>query len=205
MRIIYISNEFFLRIIIGCLYIGCFMTIWLLHSVFLIYCVFLGITLRVIYELYTFNIQAVILCGILLIGNWHITHLLIHQPNIALSLFILSCATDIGGYCFGKIFGGPKVFLASPNKTISGVLGSFFTVYVCTSYMHTLSYCYQYSYIQAGMYCVYNITGDLIASQLKRNVNVKHYGNFLGPHGGLIDRMDSLLFTCFCDIIIDMI
>lgn len=116
-------------------------------------------------------------------------------------LFIISWATDIFAYLIGKHFGKIKFSKISPNKTvegsISGIIGTvvFISIYTCimNKFCNT-----DYSYI---MFIIMGIIlssigqiGDFVASIVKRFVDVKDYSNLLPGHGGMLDRIDSLLF-----------
>ena len=118
------------------------------------------------------------------------------QLKKILFLFLIGCiASDIGGYVFGKIFGGPKLLKRiSPNKTISGSIGSIiFTV----SVFFILSYYFQIlfsvkTFILAMITSISCQIGDLLISYLKRKANQKDSGNLLPGHGGLLDRFDGI-------------
>ena len=125
-------------------------------------------------------------------------------------LIILICIfTDIGGYVFGKIFKGPKLTKISPNKTYSGLLGSFiFPVIVSLIYnkYYTLTGTYFSSKLPGVNFelnflffilfiSMISQLGDLIISFFKREAKVKDTGNLLPGHGGLLDRIDGLIFV----------
>ena len=127
------------------------------------------------------------------------------RENIGLLFFlfiILICIfTDIGGYVFGKVFKGPKLTKISPNKTYSGVFGSFlislsaglfFLKYTNTDFLGNDS-----SKILPAILFISLISqlGDLIISYFKRKAKLKNTGNILPGHGGLLDRMDGMIFV----------
>ena len=115
---------------------------------------------------------------------------------------ILICIfTDIGGYIFGKVFKGPKLTKISPNKTYSGVIGGFlislsvgllFLQYTNTDFLGNDS-----SKILPAILCISLISqlGDLIISYFKRKAKLKDTGNILPGHGGLLDRIDGMIFV----------
>ena len=117
--------------------------------------------------------------------------------NIILFSLLFGCvASDIGGYIFGKIFKGPRLTKISPNKTISGALGSLFLTYVTIStflflYTNTLSYKLFLISVITSIACQF---GDLFFSFLKRKAKVKDTGNIFPGHGGVLDRIDGILF-----------
>ena len=135
-----------------------------------------------------------------------------NESGLIFFLFvILICiSTDIGGYFFGKIFKGPKLTKISPNKTYSGMIGSFFL-----SIISALFYINYYSLI----YWTDNILiitvilissvsqiGDLTVSYFKRISKIKNTGKIIPGHGGLLDRIDGMLFAIpFAFIFLKMI
>ena len=118
------------------------------------------------------------------------------QLKIILYLFLLSCvASDIGGYTFGKIFKGMKLTKISPNKTVSGAIGSIIlTLIVFLSFFD-----YYFEYINLKIILIGTATsifcqlGDLFFSLLKRKSKIKDTGNILPGHGGVLDRVDGIL------------
>lgn len=121
----------------------------------------------------------------------------ISQFKIIIFSLLLGCAaSDIGGFIFGKIFKGPKLSKISPNKTISGSIGSFFL----TGLVFSTSIFYFTSNFSLKIIIISFITslicqvGDLLFSYLKRNAKIKDTGNFFPGHGGVLDRIDGMLF-----------
>ena len=117
------------------------------------------------------------------------------QLKIILFSLLFSCmASDIGGFIFGKIFKGPKLTSISPNKTISGSIGSFFLSSLIFS---LLIFYFKNNYglyiliigIVTSLACQ---SGDLLFSYLKRKAKIKDTGNFLPGHGGILDRLDGI-------------
>ena len=113
----------------------------------------------------------------------------------------LSWGTDIFAYLIGKHFGKIKFTKISPNKTVEGVIAGTIGATVSTLiYIYIIKrfFSIDYSYLYfLGMGIVFSIIcqiGDLIASTIKRLANAKDYGNILPGHGGMLDRIDSLLF-----------
>ena len=127
------------------------------------------------------------------------------RENIGLIFFLfiilISIFTDIGGYVFGKIFKGPRLTKISPNKTYSGVVGGFilsliaglfFLHYTNTDFLENDSI-----KILLGILFISLISqiGDLIISYFKRLANVKDTGKIIPGHGGILDRIDGLIFA----------
>ena len=123
-----------------------------------------------------------------------------HKEQMILLFVLLVCVTtDIGGYAFGKIFKGPKLIRISPNKTYSGMIGGYFLSII-------------FSNIYADVYDVFvsntlellitvllissvSQLGDLSISYFKRLSKIKNTGNILPGHGGLLDRVDGIIFS----------
>ena len=112
-------------------------------------------------------------------------------------LFILSICifTDIGGYIFGKIFKGKKLISISPNKTYAGMIGSFISsLIICIIFIIYLDFSINLLFFTLLISLISQI-GDLFISYLKRMANIKDTGNFLPGHGGLLDRLDGIIFA----------
>ena len=115
---------------------------------------------------------------------------------------ILICIfTDIGGYVFGRIFKGPKLTKISPNKTYSGsiggflfslVTGFFFLRYTKSNFLGDESLIIILSILSMSLI---SQIGDLVISYFKRKVNLKDTGKILPGHGGMLDRIDGMIFV----------
>ena len=113
---------------------------------------------------------------------------------------LISVMTDIGGLIVGKIFKGRKLTKISPNKTISGSIGSFvFSLFLIPFFFKFLS-----SYVNMSFFGIVVITlsisfisqlGDLFISLIKRKANVKNTSDLLPGHGGILDRIDGIIFA----------
>ena len=119
-----------------------------------------------------------------------------------LLIVIICVSTDLGGFIFGKLFKGPKLIKISPNKTYAGVIGSFllsiiagliFIKYIGDIGVKNTN---QLS-ILFGILLISFISqiGDLIISYFKRKAKMKDTGKILPGHGGLLDRIDGLIFV----------
>ena len=122
------------------------------------------------------------------------------KNTITLTFIILICiSTDIGGFIFGRLLGGKKLTQISPNKTYSGVFGSFF---LSITFGHFYYIFYKTYLIFEVNYLILIIIislisqiGDLIISFLKRKAKIKDTGSILPGHGGILDRIDGILFA----------
>jgi phosphatidate cytidylyltransferase len=107
--------------------------------------------------------------------------------------------TDIGGYVFGKIIGGKKLSKISPNKTISGTIGSFMLSIVPLLCILNFNYLELEFNLRNILFCLLisliSQLGDLFISLLKRKAKIKDTGNLLPGHGGVLDRVDGIIFA----------
>ena len=123
--------------------------------------------------------------------------------HIFLFVIVISIFTDLGGYIFGKIFKGPRLTKISPNKTYSGVFGSFFfSIIAGFSYFNFFIENItqrEEQYIEVIIFIFFisliSQIGDLIISFFKRMAKIKNTGKILPGHGGLLDRIDGIIFT----------
>ena len=118
---------------------------------------------------------------------------------LVLYLLIICILTDIGGYLFGKIIGGKKLTKISPNKTFSGSIGSFlssiFIGYLCYKIQTDLFLININIFILILITSFTSQVGDLFISLLKRKAKIKDTGSILPGHGGVLDRIDGILFA----------
>ncbi len=119
----------------------------------------------------------------------------IHFKIILFIILLICISSDIGGILFGKVFKGPKLTKISPNKTISGSIGSFLLSILTSSIL--LGYIFNTDLINnilLGFTISLSVQlGDLFFSYLKRKSLLKNTGNILPGHGGVLDRIDGIL------------
>ena len=130
-----------------------------------------------------------------------------NQPNISWNLiFIISICilSDIGGFIFGKFFKGKKLTKISPNKTYSGMIGSFIlSITFCIIYSYSISFVdFETIFLLTILISFICQIGDLFISFLKRKAKIKDTGNILPGHGGVLDRIDGILFALPSGIIL---
>jgi len=125
-----------------------------------------------------------------------------NQDNLLIFFLITSLciSTDIGGFIFGKTLKGPKITKISPNKTYTGFLGaillSIFVYYLFLFFFHNeLS-----TNKLINIFFVINLSilsqiGDLFISYFKRKSNIKDTGKIIPGHGGVLDRIDGMIFV----------
>ena len=126
-----------------------------------------------------------------------------NSESIAFFIIILCICifSDIGGYVFGKVIGGKKLTKISPNKTISGSLGSFIFSILPVLLFNLQNYTgvsFEVLSINIALCLIVSLAcqlGDLLISYFKRLNKVKDTGTILPGHGGLLDRIDGLIFA----------
>ena len=179
-----------------------------ISNFFLIYCLillgvlsileFIKITKRIFpnkFSQISINIFFILYISVFCLSFLFLSQL--HAWKILLFYLLLGCvASDIGGYIFGKIFKGPKLTKTSPNKTISGAIGSIIVTMILLSLLFNF-YLVKFDYKILFLAVTVSITcqlGDLFFSFLKRKAKLKDTGSFLPGHGGILDRIDGILF-----------
>lgn len=130
----------------------------------------------------------------LLIANYNNTF----TPLLLLGSFILVWVNDSFAYLVGKNFGNQKLFpRISPKKTVEGFLGGLFFACVSSYFIATYTETLDFTswLILAIIVSVFGTLGDLIESKFKRQAQVKDSGVIMPGHGGLLDRLDSIIFA----------
>ncbi|MDC0391038.1 phosphatidate cytidylyltransferase [Candidatus Pelagibacter ubique] len=110
---------------------------------------------------------------------------------------IVAILSDIGGLVCGKIFKGKKLTKISPNKTISGSIGSFMfsTLLIPFFYKGQIDQTLVNLFIITIIISLTSQLGDLFISLLKRKAKVKDTSDLLPGHGGVLDRIDGIIFA----------
>ncbi len=150
------------------------------------------------------NIQYVIGIIFLLFSFYSVFRLTNFEVDYSYFVFILliCISTDIGGYIFGKFFKGKKLTKISPNKTYAGMFGSF-TLSVVFSYLFLeLTTIFPYLKFNSINMLIFILlisltsqVGDIVISYFKRKSKIKNTGNLIPGHGGLLDRIDGMIFA----------
>ena len=110
---------------------------------------------------------------------------------------LVAILSDIGGLVFGKIFKGKKLTKISPNKTVSGSIGSFILSILLIPLFYK-GHIDQSLIIMLLITIIVSLTsqlGDLFISYLKRKAKVKNTSDLLPGHGGILDRIDGIIFA----------
>lgn len=111
-------------------------------------------------------------------------------------------STDIGGYVFGKVFKGPKLTHLSPNKTYSGMIGGyilsfvFLITFLRSNYIsHEINELSMNIFVFIFLVSTVSQLGDIVISYFKRLSKIKDTGKIIPGHGGLLDRIDGMIFA----------
>ena len=143
---------------------------------------------------------------IFLIISFYFAYLWRHYLSLDAEIFlfvILVCvSTDIGGYSFGKIFKGPKLIKISPNKTYAGVLGGYILSFIIALYFDFYfsiitidTLLSPYTIIMIFAISTVSQLGDIVISYFKRQSKKEDTGNLIPGHGGILDRIDGMIFA----------
>ena len=138
------------------------------------------------------------------------------NPPIVLIFILLICiCSDTGGFIIGKLIGGQKLTNISPNKTVSGSVGSFIfslipTIIFLIIFNYTNNENFKinettYTIILSLFLSLICQLGDLCISYFKRKANVKDTGSILPGHGGILDRVDGAIFVLPAAFILNII
>jgi phosphatidate cytidylyltransferase len=148
--------------------------------------------LRFLFKATSLIYLSLLIFFIIVIESYYINLKLYFVYTLLVAIF-----SDIGGIVFGKFFKGKKLSKISPNKTISGSIGSFVLPFLLIPFFY--SELIKYDSLTLIMITIFiSLTtqlGDLFISYLKRKAKVKHTSNILPGHGGFLDRIDGIIFA----------
>ena len=148
--------------------------------------------LRFLYKAISLLFLAILVYLIFIIESGHL-----NLKIYLLYSILVSIMSDIGGLVFGKIFKGKKLTKISPNKTISGSIGSLiFSILLIPLYQERLfNENLSIIFIITIIISITSQLGDLFISFLKRKAKVKDTSDILPGHGGILDRIDGIIFA----------
>jgi phosphatidate cytidylyltransferase len=121
-----------------------------------------------------------------------------YNPNLMISILVMIWVNDSFAFLVGKNFGKTKLFVSvSPKKTIEGFIGGLVFALIAGYIISTFNKDFTITnwLIIALIVSVIGTIGDLVESKFKRQANIKDSGNIMPGHGGMLDRLDSLLFA----------
>ncbi len=124
-----------------------------------------------------------------------------HGLLIFLFIVLVCVSTDIGGYVFGNLFKGPKLTKISPKKTYAGVFGGYFLSIIFTHILINYSELFRDQnfgrdeFVLVLIISTVSQVGDIIISYFKRLSKIKDTGKLIPGHGGILDRIDGMLFA----------
>ena len=118
--------------------------------------------------------------------------------GLVLFLLFITQSNDVSQYIFGKLFGKHKIIpKVSPNKTWEGFLGGLATTtllaILLAPFLTILTW--QQGCIAGLLIAAVGFVGDVVLSSVKRDLGIKDTGSMIPGHGGILDRMDSLMYT----------
>jgi len=145
---------------------------------------------------------------IFLIFSFYSVYFIRNDPEkqsllICLFIVLICVSTDIGGYLFGKLFKGPKLTKISPQKTYAGVFGGYFLSIIFTNIFINYSELFTDQNLNFGrdefvfvlIISTVSQLGDIIISYFKRLSKIKDTGKLIPGHGGILDRIDGMIFA----------
>ena len=114
-----------------------------------------------------------------------------------LAVLLICISTDIGGYIFGKILKGAKLTKISPKKTYSGVFGGYLlSIIVANSFIDYVDLNFHIKeFVIVIVISTISQIGDITVSYFKRLSKIKNTGNLIPGHGGILDRIDGMIFA----------
>jgi len=204
------KSEFLKRLLSSIVLLILIYIILKLPSSFFVILLFIMIIITIIELKKIISNKIILYFGYLFVICSYLSVLKIHSnidKNLFLFLLLISIMTDLGGYIFGKLIGGPKLTKISPNKTYAGFVGSLVLVIIMTYFF---MFKLEVDKLNLGIFNTNSIyttlilsiflsfisqIGDLIVSFFKRQNKIKDTGNIIPGHGGILDRIDGMLFV----------
>ena len=112
-------------------------------------------------------------------------------------IIIICSSSDIGGYVFGKIFKGPKLTKISPKKTYAGMIGGYFlSLIIISAIINFIDFeITPILFLLTILISTVSQLGDILVSYFKRLSKIKNTGKLIPGHGGLLDRIDGMIFA----------
>jgi len=201
------KDNFLKRFLSSLILLSIFFLILIIQNIFfIIFLIFLFLVSFYEWNNLVKNISLKLFGFIFLLFSYFTVHEIKNiDTNQGLFIFTISVCvgSDFGGYIFGKLFGGPKLTKISPNKTYSGSIGGiifaillgYLSIYIFglslfNSLLHNFSLILTIIFLS-----ITSQIGDLIISFFKRKANLNDTGKIIPGHGGLLDRIDGMIFV----------
>ena len=198
-----LTKRIFTSILLICLLISMFVYNYIFIVILIIFGTIIWVELNNLFiKIFKNNYLKTLVSFLVLIYIFYILWLSMisfqsNDTKIILLYTILICImSDIGGYLFGKTFKGKKLTKISPNKTISGLIGAFvFSLLLLIVFNFTIENLNLIKYLILTL-AVSGTSqlGDILISYIKRKAKVKNTSDILPGHGGLLDRLDGIIF-----------
>ena len=162
--------------------------------------IFKKIFIKNSFSVFVSNFLSVLYLSLFAVIIWiNLTSFSIDRITSLIFILLICVMSDIGGFIFGKLIGGKKLTRISPNKTYSGVIGSFLFSFIFAY----LFYYFQKNFLifEINIFLLITLVslssqiGDLTISFFKRKANMKDTGYILPGHGGILDRIDGILIA----------
>ena len=150
------------------------------------------------WHMMTKNIYHKIFGFIFLTGSLYTFYKLAINDYEVFIVILICVSTDVGGYVFGKLLQGPKLTKISPNKTYAGMIGGYLlSIASLTLVLNIIDIKISYFQFFLIIFVISTVSqlGDIIISYFKRLSNIKNTGNLIPGHGGLLDRIDGMIFA----------
>jgi len=202
-----LTSIVLVAIVLNCLFISNYAWLVLLIVVSLIsWFEFFNLTIKIYKNFFLKLILSLLNFSVLFLFSYSAYKIRNEAGELIILFILLVCIfSDVGGYVVGKNVGGKKLTKISPNKTISGSIGSFlfslfpigiYALLANTNNIDSFKFVLKNEVI-VGCLIISLISqvGDLIISYFKRLAKVKDTGNILPGHGGILDRIDGIIFT----------
>jgi phosphatidate cytidylyltransferase len=160
------------------------------------------------------NNLLILMLGLIFLLFSIISAYFLRNDNLIFFIFtlLISVSSDLGGYIFGKLFRGPKLTHISPNKTYSGMIGSYLmSIFLGLIFIFYLQQPFILEFYSLSLIIIIliistvNQLGDLLISYFKRKKKIKDTGKLLPGHGGLLDRIDGIIFSIPISFLIQLI